>query len=128
MSRHDANTRSHATGSLDLMTATRAVLMFLIAALTAGAAEPIPLWPKGAPGETGEIGVEQDTTKPDGRLVAGKRVSRIGNVSVPTITLYRPPTDKDTGAAVVVCRAAGTTFWRSTSKARKCANGSTRSA
>ena len=53
------------------------------------------------------IGAEQDTTKPDGRLAAGKRVTRIGNVSVPTITLYRPPTDKDTGAAVVVCPGGG---------------------
>jgi len=65
------------------------------------------LWPKGAPGEKGDIGVEQDTSKPGEGLVGGKRVVRLGNVSIPTLTLYRPPKRKDTGAAVVVCPGGG---------------------
>ena len=69
--------------------------------------EPIPLWPKGAPDEKGEVGQEHDTTKPDGGLVAGQRVIRLGNVSQPTITLYRPPKEKDAGAVVVVCPGGG---------------------
>jgi acetyl esterase/lipase len=69
--------------------------------------EPIPLWPKGAPDEKGEVGQEHDTTKPDGDLVAGQRVIRLGNVSRPTITLYRPPKEKDAGAVVVVCPGGG---------------------
>jgi len=69
--------------------------------------EPIPLWPKGAPDEKGEVGLEHDTTKPDGGLVAGQRVIRLGNVSQPTITLYRPPKEKDAGAVVVVCPGGG---------------------
>ena len=76
-------------------------------AVVAHASEPIPLWPKGAPNETGTIGAEVDTTKPNGGLVAGKRVIRLGNVSTPTITLYRPPQDKDTGAAVVIFPGGG---------------------
>ncbi len=65
------------------------------------------LWPKGAPGEKGDIGVEQDTSKPGEGLVGGKRVVRLGNVSIPTLTLYRPQKGKDTGAAVVVCPGGG---------------------
>lgn len=70
-------------------------------------AQPIPLWPNGAPGEKGDIGQELDTTKPDGDLVSGKRVIRLGNVTEPTITLYRPAKKKETGAAVVVCPGGG---------------------
>jgi acetyl esterase/lipase len=65
--------------------------------------QPIPLWPGDAPGEKGDIGPERDTSKPGEGLVAGKPLVRLGNVSKPTITLFRPPPDKDTGAAVVVC-------------------------
>lgn len=46
------------------------------------------------------------TTDKDG-LVVGKRLIRLGNVSTPTITLYRPPQAKDTGAAVVVFPGGG---------------------
>ena len=69
--------------------------------------ETIRLWPGTPPGETAEIGEEHDTTKPDGWLVAGKRVTRITNVSQPTLTIYRPPKGKDTGAAVIVCPGGG---------------------
>lgn len=74
-----------------------------------GAAGPgqIPLWPKGAPGEKGEIGEERDTTKPNANKPAGKSVIRLSNVSTPTITLYSPPKSKNTGAAVVVCPGGG---------------------
>lgn len=84
-----------------------ALIVVFLAALAAGASEPLALWPKGAPGEKGDFGVEQDMTKPSDGLYGGKRVVRIGNVSTPTITLYRPPQDKDTGAAVVVCPGGG---------------------
>jgi acetyl esterase/lipase len=84
-----------------------AFLVVIVAVLTASASEPVALWPKGAPGEKGDIGVEQDMTKPGDGLYGGKRVVRIGNVSTPTITLYRPPQNKDTRAAVVVCPGGG---------------------
>src|SRR5271170_1992221 len=79
----------------------------VLAVLTASASEPLALWPKGAPGEKGDIGVERDTTKPGDGLVGGKQVVRIGNVSTPALTLFQPPPDKDTGAAVVVCPGGG---------------------
>jgi len=74
------------------------------------ASEParvIELWPKGAPGEKGDLGEERDMTKPSDGLIAGKTVIRLGNVSKPTSTIYRPPADKDTGAAVLVCPGGG---------------------
>lgn len=84
-----------------------ATLFCLFLCLTASAAEPIALWPSAAPGEKGDIGEEHDTSKPGDNLIAGKPVIRLGNVSTPTLTLYKPPHDKDTGAAVIVCPGGG---------------------
>ena len=67
----------------------------------------IPLWPGQAPGETVALPPEADTTKLDGELIAGRRVIRLGNVSTPTMTIYRPDPAKDTGAVVLVCPGGG---------------------
>lgn len=73
------------------------------------AAEPraVNLWPGTAPGEKGDIGEEHDTTKPTDDLIAGKPVIRTGNVSVPTISVYPAPADRNTGAAVLVLPGGG---------------------
>ncbi len=87
--------------------------MKLIAALgllslTAIAADaPIRLWPASAPGESAPVGVEADQSKPGEGLVAGKPIIRTGNVSDPTLTVFRPAKDKDTGTAVVVYPGGG---------------------
>jgi acetyl esterase/lipase len=83
------------------------LLIFILGVLTVSASEPMILWPAGELGEKNAVGVEQDVTKPSDDLYGGKRVTRISNVSIPTITLYRPAPDKDTGAAVVVCPGGG---------------------
>jgi acetyl esterase/lipase len=67
----------------------------------------IELWPAGAPGTNANLAGESDTTKATDNLVAGERVIRLGNVTKPTLTLYRPPRAKDTGAAVLVCPGGG---------------------
>ncbi len=67
----------------------------------------IPLWPHGAPGERGDIGPEKDTTTAKDALVGGRGLIRLGNVTTPEITLYRPAKDKDTGAAVIVFPGGG---------------------
>ncbi|HEY8749438.1 MAG TPA: alpha/beta hydrolase, partial [Tepidisphaeraceae bacterium] len=64
--------------------------------------EPIKLWPGVAPGDKGDIGQEHDTTQ-DPKTKVKDDIIRLGNVSVPTITLFKPAAEKDTGAAVVVC-------------------------
>lgn len=66
----------------------------------------LEVWPRGAPGAPGNPGPEGDTTTAKDRLVAGRAVIRIGNVSAPTLTLYAP-TGKSTGAAVVVFPGGG---------------------
>lgn len=69
--------------------------------------EPIALWPGVAPGEKGDIGPEHDTTKPDKNGAPEDGIIRLGNITRPTITVYKPPKEKDTGAAVVVCPGGG---------------------
>ena len=83
------------------------VSLFVAATLMAKPLEPIPLWPGDAPGEKGEIGDEKDTTTAKDGLIAGKRLIRLGNVSHPTITVYRPSKRKETGCAVLVCPGGG---------------------
>lgn len=72
--------------------------------------KPIELWPTGAPGEKGDIGEEKDTTKPSDNLIADKPLIRLSNVTMPTISVYRPAPDKNSGAAVVVCPGGGYTI------------------
>jgi acetyl esterase/lipase len=90
----------------------KAILFPLLVLLTIGhdataGPKEIPLWPGKAPGETAALPPEADTTKPDGELIAGRRVIRLGNISTPTMTIYRPDPVKDTGAAMLVCPGGG---------------------
>lgn len=64
------------------------------------------LWPHGAPGASANSAPEVDTTTAKDNLIAGKPVIRLGNVSVPTLTVYTPQ-QKNTGAAVVVFPGGG---------------------
>ncbi|TWT75197.1 alpha/beta hydrolase [Allorhodopirellula solitaria] len=79
-------------------------LALCLTLVSAEASEPQLLWPDGAPGDQGELGPEHDKTSPD---ETSNRVIRLGNVSEPTITLYRAPAEKDNGSAVVVCPGGG---------------------
>jgi len=69
-------------------------------------AGPLALWPGVAPGDKADMPEEKDTSK-DPKDKPDKYVIRLGNVSKPTITVFRPPADKDTGAAVIVCPGGG---------------------
>jgi acetyl esterase/lipase len=66
----------------------------------------IPVWPGVAPGAQANLPAEADTTTAKDNLVAGRPVLRLGNVSVPTLTLYSPK-GYNTGAAVVVFPGGG---------------------
>ena len=55
------------------------------------------------PGETGKIGEEKSTLQPAGK----KTITVISNVTRPTLTVFRPAKEKDTGAAVVICPGGG---------------------
>ncbi len=73
----------------------------ILSAATATPSE-IPIWPDQVPGETTEIGPEKDMTKATDNQIAGKPVMRLGNVSKPTIRVYRPGDGKANGASVLV--------------------------
>ncbi len=91
-----------------LRTCLGIVVASITAAATAG--EPIqvlPLWTGTPPGDKDALPQEVDTTKTNDNFVAGKRLIRLGNVSRPTISIFRPVTVKATGTAVVVCPGGG---------------------
>lgn len=91
----------------------RLLLLVLLAATCCSvvvAAEPLTInvWPGKPPGESKEqLAPETDQTKPEDKLIAGRRIIKLGNVSTPQITVYRPSPDKDTGASVVICPGGG---------------------
>jgi acetyl esterase/lipase len=66
----------------------------------------IPLWPNGVP-EPYTGGPEVETTKPTDHLVAGKPVSRLGNIGSPNLAFYPAPAAHNTGASVVVFPGGG---------------------
>jgi acetyl esterase/lipase len=76
--------------------------------LKAGPGPAIPLWPVRAPGETN--GAPAEVTLGEVRVVAGKPITRISQVSQPTITIYQAPEAQKNGAAVVVCPGGGYSF------------------
>ena len=85
------------------------VFLAAICGSVANAAEPVTInvWPGKPPGETKEPASEADQTKPEDKLIAGRRIIKLGNVSTPQIAVYRPSPDKDTGASVVICPGGG---------------------
>ncbi len=68
--------------------------------------QTLAVWPAAAPGVPANLPAEADTTKPTDNLVAGRPLARIGNVSKPTLTLYKPK-GNNTHAAVVVFPGGG---------------------
>jgi len=64
------------------------------------------IWPKVAPGAASGAAAEADLTTAKDNVVGGKPVMRLGNVSRPTITVYKPGKN-NTGAAVVVFPGGG---------------------
>ena len=92
---------------------SRSLVCLLVfgAALAAGqdavVHKPMRLWAGKAPGELLPLPPEADTTKPSDQLIAGRRVVRLGNVSVPMLTVYSPAKAKNTGTAVLVFPGGG---------------------
>jgi acetyl esterase/lipase len=75
--------------------------------LSVPAAEPVKLWPNGAPGDEPTLPLERDLTKDTDNEIAGRRLIRLGNVTEPTLTVFPAPKDKANGAAILVCPGGG---------------------
>jgi acetyl esterase/lipase len=79
-----------------------------------GADKPlvVELWPGKPPDDTATYGGEKlrmspKTTRKVSEVTEPTRL--VTNVSKPTITIYRPAKDKDTGAAILICPGGG--YW-----------------
>lgn len=82
-----------------------ALAAVLAAAVPAAADHPVlDLWPGVAPGEKGNVPPEVVQPQKPGE---NPPVRRITNVSKPTVTVYKPAADRNTGAAIVVAPGGG---------------------
>jgi acetyl esterase/lipase len=96
------------------LSATFLAIWFFASGPDAAAKQPlvVELWPDKAPEETGNIGAERSLMSPrlDSKQVEVTEPTRmVTNVTKPTITIYRPAKDKDTGTAVLICPGGG--YW-----------------
>jgi acetyl esterase/lipase len=94
---------------------TVSLLIWLsLAVLSRGADKPkvVELWPGKAPDETGNIGPEMVRMSPKltkKEVEVTEPTKLITNVIKPTLSIYRPAKEKDTGAAVLICPGGG--YW-----------------
>lgn len=80
---------------------TLAALLSLACLCRADKGPPVlDVWPDGKPPGVAELKGEE-------KAVTSGKVTRVSNVVRPTLTVYRPAKDKDTGACVVVCPGGG---------------------
>ena len=77
-------------------------------AATAPGAPPmsVDLWPGKTPGDVGIKGEETSRIHPSPLVGPTKLIT---NVSKPTLTIYPPPKDKNTGTAMLICPGGG--YW-----------------
>jgi len=86
----------------------------LIVACSAAAAEAlvVEIWPGKVPDESGSIGAERSRMSPalDRKQVEVTEPTRmITDVTKPTLTIYRPAKEKETGTAMLICPGGG--YW-----------------
>jgi endo-1,4-beta-xylanase len=79
------------------------ILISQLLAAAAWAAEPapvIPVWPGDAPGSEGKTGPEKVRISGEGEHV-------VSSIHHPSLTVYLPPKNQATGAAIVICPGGG---------------------
>jgi acetyl esterase/lipase len=81
----------------------------LVVAAVCANAQPVPvrLWPGDAPGEKAGSPKKEETSAPGDHLTAGRPIVVVGNVTDPTLAVYKPAPEKDTGTTVVVFPGGG---------------------
>ena len=99
------------------MTPMVSLVLFLCLAGPAFSTENLPpvveLWPDAVPDEKpGQIGPEKVVMSPKldlTRVEVTESTRMITNVTKPTMTIYRPAKEKETGAAMLICPGGG--YW-----------------
>jgi len=86
----------------------------LVISWTALAAEPlvVEIWPGKVPDESGNIGAERVRMSPKlerKQVEVTEQTRLITDVTRPTITIYRPAAEKNTGTAMLICPGGG--YW-----------------
>lgn len=88
-------------------------LVGVLAACSVGAAEPVvvELWPGDVPGDVGIDGQEHTQTY-ESDLLGGPTLL-VTDVTRPSITVYSPPAERNTGTAMLICPGGGyhALFW-----------------
>src|SRR5262245_40028207 len=72
----------------------------------------VDVWPNMPPDEPGTIGAEQTVMSPklDRKTVEVTESTRmLTNVTKPTLTIYRPAKENDSGTAMLICPGGG--YW-----------------
>ncbi len=103
--------------SLEIMRFATTILLFLNLCISwpvVGADHPlvVEIWPGQVPDESGNIGAERVVMSPklDRKQVEVTEPTRmVTDVTKPTLTIYRPAKDKDTGTAILICPGGG--YW-----------------
>ncbi len=95
-------------------TAASLAAWLCVACAAVGADKPlvVELWPGTPPDEVGKIGAEMVRMSPKltrKEVEVTEPTRMVTNVSKPTLTIYRPAKEKDTGTAVLICPGGG--YW-----------------
>ena len=85
------------------------LLLGALASIPASAAEPlvVDLWPGKTPGDIGITRGQESSRIHQSPLVGPTKL--ITNVTKPTLTVYRPAPEKNTGTAMIICPGGG--YW-----------------
>ncbi len=84
-------------------------LFAAVLSLASGSAQQttLPLWSHGAPEPSTNKGQERDTTAPGDSLIAGRKIIKLGDISEPTLTLYKAGKTQQNSPAVLVFPGGG---------------------
>src|SRR5438128_3455420 len=86
--------------------------LWTVGPATADQPQVVELWPGKPPDEPGTIGAEKTVMSPilDRKQIEVTESTRmLTNVTKPTLTIYRPAKEKDTGTAMLICPGGG--YW-----------------
>lgn len=84
------------------------IALLVMQTLLSAAPQILNLWPATPPGPPAKTeGTERDLTKPEDKLIAARKIIKLGHVSTPQMHVYLPEKAKANGGAVLVCPGGG---------------------